>query len=154
MIFLAIWKKLKYPAGLFINIILAFSDIDSRNCNDINEDIFDNRTIIKRIKFLRQLRRTEKELVRLNYKEAIIKGFTLKGIQQYIASKRLFTNKSIDWKCPIFHMNTRNRTPSKYICFGLYFYFSNLSLSRVSEKLSSLVKRNYVSVRNDTQTQA
>ena len=75
---------------------MAFSDIDSRNCNDINEDIFDNRTIIKRIKFLRQLRRTEKELVRLNYKEAIIKGFTLKGIQQYIASKRLFTNKSID----------------------------------------------------------
>jgi len=34
--------------------------------------------------------------VRLNYKEAIIKGFTLKGIQQYIASK---TKIWIEWSC-------------------------------------------------------
>jgi hypothetical protein len=38
----------------------------------------------------------EKELVRLCYKEAIIKGFTLKGIQQYIASK---TKIWIEWSC-------------------------------------------------------
>ena len=63
----------------------------------MNEDIFGNRIIIlKRVKSLKQLRRTEKELVRLNYKEAIIKGFTLKGIQQYIASK---TKIWIEWSC-------------------------------------------------------
>jgi hypothetical protein len=44
-------------------------------------------TILKKVKSLKQLRRTEKELIRLNYKEAIIKGFTLKGTQQYIASE-------------------------------------------------------------------
>lgn len=44
--------------------------------------------ILKKIKYLRQLRRAEKELVRLCYKWAIIKGFTLKGIQQYIACKK------------------------------------------------------------------
>jgi hypothetical protein len=67
---------------------LAFSDIGSKNYNDINEDIFGNRIIIlKRVKSLKQLRRTEKELVRLNYKEVIIKEFTLKGIQQYVAAK-------------------------------------------------------------------
>ena len=76
---------------------MAFSDIGSKNYNDINEDIFGNRIIIlKRVKSLKQLRRTEKELVRLNYKEAIIKGFTLKGIQQYIASK---TKIWIEWPC-------------------------------------------------------
>jgi hypothetical protein len=52
--------------------------------------------IIKKIKSLRQLKRTEKELVRLCYKEAIIKGFTLKGIQQYIASK---TKIWVEWSC-------------------------------------------------------
>ena len=82
---------------MFINIILAFSDIGSTDSNNMNEDIFGNRIIIlKRVKSLRQLRRTEKELVRLNYKEAIIKGFTLKGIQQYIASK---TKIWIEWSC-------------------------------------------------------
>ena len=34
--------------------------------------------------------------MRLNYKEAIIKGFTLKGIQQYIATK---TKIWIEWSC-------------------------------------------------------
>ena len=76
---------------------MAFSDIGSTDSNNMNEDIFGNKIIIlKRVKSLKQLRRTEKELVRLNYKEAIIKGFTLKGIQQYIASK---TKIWIEWSC-------------------------------------------------------
>ncbi len=76
---------------------MAFSEKNSKHYNEIDEDIFGNRIIIlKRVKSLKQLRRTEKELVRLNYKEAIIKGFTLKGIQQYIASK---TKIWIEWSC-------------------------------------------------------
>jgi hypothetical protein len=60
-------------------------------------DTFSNKIIIlKKIKSLIQLRRIEKELVRLNYKEAIIKGFTLKSIRQYIASK---TKIWIEWSC-------------------------------------------------------
>lgn len=62
-----------------------------------DSEFYDNKIIVlKKIKSLRQLRRTEKELVRLCYKEAIIKGFTLKGIQQYIASK---TKVWIDGYC-------------------------------------------------------
>ena len=45
-------------------------------------------------------------------------------------------------------MNTRNRTPSEYVCYGLYLYFSGLSLRRVSERLSCFVKRNHVSIWN------
>jgi hypothetical protein len=76
---------------------VAFSDIDSKDYNNMNEDIFGNKKIIlKSVTSLRQLRRTEKELVRLHYKEAVIKGFTLKGIQQYIASK---TKIWIEWSC-------------------------------------------------------
>ena len=90
-------KKAISYCNILINIILAFSSKNSEHSNEINEDIFDNRIIIlKRVKSLKQLRRTEKELVRLNYKEAIIKGFTLKGIQQYIASK---TKIWIEWSC-------------------------------------------------------
>jgi hypothetical protein len=67
---------------------LDLSCINSKYSNETDEDIFGNRTIIlKRVKSLKRLRRAEKELVRLNYKEAIIKGFTPKDIQQYIASK-------------------------------------------------------------------
>ncbi|MDQ6722924.1 MAG: hypothetical protein M3Z01_01480 [Thermoproteota archaeon] len=45
-------------------------------------------------------------------------------------------------------MNSRNRTPSKYIYYALYFYFSGLSLRRTSaERLSScFIKRNHVSI--------
>ena len=76
---------------------LVFSSKNSEYSNEIDEGIFGNRIIIlMRVKFLKQLRRTEKELVRLNYKEAVIKGFTMKGIQQYIASK---TNIWIEWSC-------------------------------------------------------
>jgi putative transposase len=46
-------------------------------------------------------------------------------------------------------MNTRNRTSSEYIDYGLYFYFSGLSLRKTSERLSScFIKRNHVSVWN------
>ena len=44
----------------------------------------------------------------------------------------------------------RNRTPSKYIYYALYFYFSaGLSLKRASKILSSyFIKRNHVSFWN------
>jgi putative transposase len=42
----------------------------------------------------------------------------------------------------------RNRTPSKYVCYGLYLYFSGLSLRQTSERLAFLVKRNHVSIWN------
>ena len=45
-------------------------------------------------------------------------------------------------------MINRNRTPSNYIGYGLYLYFSGLSLRRTSERLSCFVKRNHVSVWN------
>jgi hypothetical protein len=76
---------------------LAFSNIDSNFYNDINKDLFDNKIIIlKKVKPIKQLRIAEKELVKLNYQETIIKGFTLKGIQQYVASK---TKIWIEWSC-------------------------------------------------------
>jgi putative transposase len=42
----------------------------------------------------------------------------------------------------------RNRTPSEYIGFGLYLYFSGLSLRRVSQMLSCFIRRNHVSIWN------
>jgi putative transposase len=42
----------------------------------------------------------------------------------------------------------RNRTPSEYIRYGWYLYFSGLSLRRASERLSSFIKRNLVSIWN------
>ena len=45
-------------------------------------------------------------------------------------------------------MNNRNRTPSEYVYYGLYLYFSGLSLRRVSERLSCFVRRNHVSIWN------
>lgn len=53
--------------------------------------MFDNHIIIlKRVKSLRQLRRTEKELVRLCYKEAIIKGFALKGYRNTLLQRQRY----------------------------------------------------------------
>jgi hypothetical protein len=76
---------------------MAFSNNFSNRSNNIEPDFYDSKIIIlKRVKSLRQLSRSEKELVRLCYKEAIIKGVTLKGIQQYIASK---TKIWIEWSC-------------------------------------------------------
>lgn len=44
-------------------------------------------------------------------------------------------------------MNTRNRTSSEHIGYGLYFYFSGLSLRKTSERLSScFIKRNHISI--------
>jgi putative transposase len=43
----------------------------------------------------------------------------------------------------------RNRTPSKYVGYALYFYFSGLSLRKSADRLSScFIKRNHVSVWN------
>ncbi len=43
----------------------------------------------------------------------------------------------------------RNRTPSVYIGYGLYFYFSDVSLRMASQILSScFIKRNHVSIWN------
>jgi putative transposase len=42
----------------------------------------------------------------------------------------------------------RNRTPLEYVGYGLYLYFSGLSLRRALERLSCFVKRNYVSIWN------
>jgi hypothetical protein len=76
---------------------LAFSDSFSNEYDNSESEFYGNKIIIlKKVKSLRQLRRTENELVRLCDKEAIIKGFTLKGIQQYIASK---TKIWIEWSC-------------------------------------------------------
>ncbi len=45
-------------------------------------------------------------------------------------------------------MISRNRTPSEYIGYGLYLYFSGLSLRRASERLACFIKRNHVSIWN------
>ena len=50
-------------------------------------------------------------------------------------------------------MNTRNRTSSEHIGYGLYFYFSGLSLRKTSERLSScFIKRNHVSINLELDT--
>ena len=46
---------------------------------------------------------------------------------------------------------SRNRTPLEYVGYGLYLYFSGLSLRKASERLACFVKRNHVSVWNWTQ---
>ena len=46
-------------------------------------------------------------------------------------------------------MISRNRTPSEYISYGLYFYFSGLSLRKAADRLSDcFIKRNHVSIWN------
>ena len=40
----------------------------------------------------------------------------------------------------------RNRTPLKYIGYGLYFYFLGLSYRNTSKALSQFVKRSHVAV--------
>jgi len=42
----------------------------------------------------------------------------------------------------------RNRTPSEYIGYGLYLYFSGLSLRRASKMLSCFFRRNHVTIWN------
>jgi putative transposase len=43
---------------------------------------------------------------------------------------------------------TRNKTPQEYIGYGLYLYFSGLSLRRTAQRLSSCIKRNHVTIWN------
>ncbi|HEX5519154.1 MAG TPA: DDE-type integrase/transposase/recombinase [Candidatus Nitrosocosmicus sp.] len=46
-------------------------------------------------------------------------------------------------------MINRNRTPSVYIGYAMYFYFSGLSLRKSADRLSScFIKRNHVSIWN------
>ena len=45
-------------------------------------------------------------------------------------------------------MVCRNRTPLEYVGYGLYLYFSGLSLRKASERLACFVKRNHVSIWN------
>jgi putative transposase len=40
----------------------------------------------------------------------------------------------------------RNRTPSKYVGYGLYLYFLGLSYRNTSKALSRFVKRSHVSI--------
>jgi len=39
-------------------------------------------------------------------------------------------------------------TPSKYVCYGLHLYFSDLSLRQTSQRLAFFIKRNQVSIWN------
>jgi putative transposase len=47
-------------------------------------------------------------------------------------------------------ISRNSRTPSEYIGYGLYFYFSGLSLSKTADRLSAdcFIKRNHVSIWN------
>src|SRR5690606_29967676 len=45
-------------------------------------------------------------------------------------------------------MISRNRTPSRYVYYGLHLYFSGLSLKKASERLSQMYKRNHVTIWN------
>ena len=45
-------------------------------------------------------------------------------------------------------MFDRNKTPSTYVYYALYLYFSGLSLRRTSQRLGCFIKRNHVSVWN------
>jgi putative transposase len=45
-------------------------------------------------------------------------------------------------------MITRNKTPSKYVCYGLDLYFSGPSPRRGAERLSYIFKQNHVSIWN------
>ena len=60
------------------------------------------------------------------------------------------TKKPIAWRCPVLFVVDKNRTPSKYVGYALYFYFSGLSLRRRASKILSsyFIKRNHVSVWN------
>jgi hypothetical protein len=57
-------------------------------------------------------------------------------------------DKSIAGRCPVSIVITRNRTPLRHVCYGLYLYFSALSLGRASERLYYFFKRSHVSVWN------
>jgi FMN phosphatase YigB (HAD superfamily) len=107
---------------------MSFFDINYDIYNDgTNFEFSDKIVLLKRVKSLRQLRRTEKELVRLNYKEAIIKGFTLKGIQQYIASK---TKIWIEWSCLEYLKKTEEQENKEWYMRLAKDHFSYIGIHR------------------------
>jgi len=107
---------------------LSFSDNYSDCYSDTETEFFGNKIIIlKKVKSLRQLRRTEKELVRLNYKEAIIKGFTLKSIQQYIASK---TKIWIEWSCLEFLKKSEEQENREWYLKLAHDHFAYIGIHR------------------------
>jgi hypothetical protein len=124
---------------------LTFPEIDRTSYKDNNDFEFNDKIIIlKKVKSLRQLRRTEKELVRLNYKEAIIKGFTLKGIQQYIASK---TKIWIEWPCLEYLKKAEERENKEWYYYMAKDHFAYIGayrkaiyeINQYKEELWSLV---------------
>jgi hypothetical protein len=44
------------------------------------------------------------------------------------------------------HIFKRNRTSAKYVCYGLYLYFLDLSFRDTSKALSPFVERSHVSI--------
>ena len=70
-------------------VITNHTSNNSKNKNsELNCEFPENIIILKRVKSIRQLKNSDKERVRLCYKEAILKGFTIiKDIQCYIGSK-------------------------------------------------------------------
>jgi len=132
---------------------VGFSDNFSNSYNDADSEIFDNKIIIlKKVKSLRQLRRTEKELVRLCYKEAIIKGFTLKGIQQYIASK---TKIWIEWSC-LDHLKKSEEQENREWYFRLAKdHFAYIAVYRYAiDSLQQLTYESWKIVMDDKSTQS
>jgi hypothetical protein len=107
---------------------LTFSNIDVDGYNYNNDCEFSNNIIIlKRVRSLKQLRITEKELVRLNYKEAIIKGFTMKGIQQYIASK---TKIWIKWSCLVYLKKAEEKENREWYNYMAKDHFAYIGVYR------------------------
>jgi hypothetical protein len=107
---------------------VEFSNNFSNCSSNEDTDTFGNHIIIlKRVKSLRQLRISEKELVRLIYKEAIIKGFTLKGIQQYIASK---TKIWIEWSCLEYLKKSEEQEDKKWYLRLAKDHFSYIGIHR------------------------
>ena len=86
---------------MYISIIVPFSK--NFSCDDIkdcikNNNYHDNNEIkvSKKIRSLRELTKVEKELVKLTYKEAVLKCLDLKHTQKYIALK---TKIWVDMHC-------------------------------------------------------
>jgi hypothetical protein len=84
----AIVERAKYHDRSYINTNFYSSDTNANESKSSDRDNKENIVILKKVNSIRQLRNSDKQLVRLCYKEAILKGFTIvKDIQCYIASK-------------------------------------------------------------------
>ncbi len=104
-------KILKYDIYRLKTIIIPFSD----NFVDDDIEVYIKRnnplddskiTISKRVKSLRQLTRVGKELVKLSYKEAVLKCFSLEDICKFISLK---TKILIDRNCLEFIKKTEEQ---------------------------------------------